>query len=232
MDTKKDDLLFANPEFIDGRPLTTNDLSRWRHLNLLGILRLFIGHVRNSSGQKDNMLMCVYLSIGIFVAGIWWATHLEVKHTLNTANINKTSSKKTATTKKISRRHPTNTPAPTTPPTTAKKDVTKMNIQINATAPAPLPAAYYYVLFGLVVLFVIAYYARREAGRKFILNLTQAATGKELESFNGNLKTTMMGYVEQAVSKVSGVPTSTSPPTTTETTTETTKTTTNEGGRH
>lgn len=190
MDIKKDDILFGPPEYIDGRPLIDRKLPLWKHLNILGILRGIFGYVRNSSGQRDNMLMCVYLSIAIFGFGIWWATHQEIKHTIN---IPKT--KKTKKTKKSRRTRKTiNKTRKTTKRTT--------NITINAAAPNPLPSAYYYVLFGLVLLFVVAYYARREAGRKFILKMTQTATGNAPEGLGDDLKSKMIGYVEQAVSKV------------------------------
>ena len=186
MEEKKDELLFGEPEFLHVKPMKEPSLCISSHLNILGLLRLLLGHVRNSSGQRDNMLMCVYLSLIIFVAGIWWATHLEVKHSLNTDNIKQSHTKNKTTPKKKG--------------TNRIKRKSVNRVQINASAPAPLPAAYYYILFGPILLFTLAYYSRRESGKKFIINMTQAATGNPLNN-GAELKNNIMGYMDKALSK-------------------------------
>jgi len=227
MEEKKDDILFAPPEFISHSPVQDPKINIKHHLNVLGIIRFLFGYVRNSSGQRDNMLMCVYISIAIFGAGIWWATHQEVRHAIQTPKISKNEIRKIKH-KKNSKRHKKSS---TKKRRSSKKN--KTNIQINATAPPPLPSAYYYVLFGLVLLFVIAYYARRETGRNFILKVTQAATGHGVDNSGEDLKSTIMGYVNQTVSKITGSQTSSNTVTTTsEKTTETEDVVSDDKGRH
>lgn len=201
MDTKKEEQILNSPQLIEARHIQKPESPLKKHLNLLGILRLIIGHIRNSSGEKDNMLMCVYISLVIFTCGIWWATHQEIKHIINIPNIQPTQqtpaiNKRKAIVTRTSTLRPQNT----------------NSVQINSPSPPPLPSAYYYVLFGLVVLFVIAYYARRESGRNFILKITQAATGK-LELPASDLTSQISNMVGQALNKVSA-PEPQIPPTT------------------
>lgn len=193
-----------DPEFVRDRdePDPPGEVT-WRDsLSVFGLLRLFLGHTRDSSGRKNNILGVLYVSVAIFGFSMWWATHREVRispvyvvcstktprRTSVVKRVQKSTSKVAKKAGKMVRRLRRRRNRTATPKrsTTARSKGSfnvgcvgsTITVSVKPPAPTPLPASYYWVMLLFVLMFLVVYWARRPETRLWLLQMWGSWTSK------------------------------------------------------
>lgn len=141
-----------------------DSLKWYQHLNFFGLLRLIFGYVRNSAGRKDNMLLMVYIMVGLNIVAFYWGSRPVIRHDLRMICSGSSKVKKTS-------RVRNGMIGP------MKCQGATVNVNITGTKPGNLPSAYYYSLVLLTVALLISYFGRRRETREWIVNLFSAWKG-------------------------------------------------------
>jgi hypothetical protein len=182
MKKNEDDLIFADPEFMP-KGVDLKKEMRWYHyLNILGILRIIFGQVRDSSGNPNNVLGMVYASFALLAVVYWWVTHPEVKHVVDVKcppiskkagnPIRKLGKRIKGEVKSVLGQHRERVHG-------YKCEGLTVNVQIKAGAPPTFPPAFYYVVGLVLAAFLFAYFGRRDETREWGLEILYAIFGRE-----------------------------------------------------
>jgi len=185
----------ADPEFIATEEQEDPPVKlSWRQrVSILGILRMIVGQVRDSSGRPNNILGLLYVAIVFMGAGIWWGTHpAPVKYELDLKlNGQKATQVKKAKRKRI-RSIKNGVKAAEkalkkgvknliSGPQTARSQIrtyqapgATIRLDLTLQPPQPLPASFWWVLLLLVVGFLGAYLGRHPRMRQWIKNILLA----------------------------------------------------------
>ncbi len=185
----------ADPEFVvnDEQEDPPVKLHWWQRVSILGILRIIVGQVRDSSGRPNNILGLLYVAIVFFGAGIWWGTHpapvkyeLDLKLNGQKAKQVKQAKRKRirsikngikAAEKKVKKEVKKLISGPKTSRSqirTYKAPGATISLNLTLQPPQPLPASFWWVLLLLVVAFLGAYLGRHPKMRQWIKNLLLA----------------------------------------------------------
>jgi len=175
----------TDPEFV--KTVDQDDppqVVTWKErISFLGLLRLVVGQIRDSSGRPNNILGLLYAAMVLFFAGIWWSlSPFPQKYILDvycggTAKgtpIVKKEQKGISETKKVLDA----VSARLTQGQAKKHTFLCAGATIQATVNLPsrpsLPASFYWVLVIPFCCLLIAYLARRPEMRMFMQELLLA----------------------------------------------------------
>lgn len=189
---KRADYEFIVKEEQDDPPV---EVSTKEKINVLGLLRLVWGQVRDSAGRPNNILAFLYYYFVFFCVAIYWGTHPSpVTHHVHLycdsmkSPLRPPTSRGSILSKVKSRLASRLRPPPAKTTIHSSCSGTTIRVTVSPVAPPPLPASYYWVLVIPLCAFLAAYLARRPSIRTFMKNMTLAykgvkADGEKTEEF-------------------------------------------------
>lgn len=172
----------VDPEFV--RTGQEEDPPRevtWKErLSFLGILRLIVGQIRDSSGRPNNILGLLYAAMIFFFAGIWWSlSPAPQRHILDVycggttraTPVPKKDQKATSKAQKYLEAMKSRLVQQKAQKHTFRCSGATIQATVNLPSRPSLPASFYWVLVIPFCCLLIAYLSRRPEMRRFMLDL-------------------------------------------------------------